>query len=160
MGRACEGCGAATAPAELTFDGEGRQLCRRCHGHVQSKQATKRARKADEYRHCSKCSRVIRPEHRNYDGGSVITVNEDGEQGLAVFTRRVYECGCGHHFKTWTWQALLVLSALGLFGVFQAGRAFRAGASTDAVLWGLLGSLMLLVLWDVHLRFRNRRARG
>lgn len=155
----CEACQRLTDPGQLTFDAQGRQLCRRCYGQAQSAQATKRARKADEYRRCSKCAAVVRPEHQNYDGGGVITEDEDGEQALAIFTRRVYECDCGAVFKTWTWQALTVLSAGGLTGAYFAGAAWRAGEQTDAILWALLGSVMLLVLWDVHMRYRHPRVR-
>jgi len=120
--------------------------------------ATKRARGADEYRHCSKCSNIIRPDHQSASGGSVVYFDEDGDQQVSILTRRVYDCSCGHSFSTWTWQGLALLAAMVLGGVFLAGRGWQEGSFAMLLFGGALSLANVFVLRDVTVRFSHRRA--
>lgn len=146
-------------PPQLTYDEQGRQLCRICYGGLREDNSLENLYAADEYRKCAHCSTVVEPDYQTGMKFGRHAEFEDGEVHIAVFTRRVYDCPCGKSFFTWSWRALATFSALGLLGVFQFGIAFRDGELEHMLAWTLLAVWMLPVLWDVITRYQHPRAK-
>jgi hypothetical protein len=146
--RACQGCHKLTPPENLTFSDGGAELCRGCYGTLASKQATRRARRADEYRRCPACSGVMAP---HYD-------ESDDDEGIPLAITRKYDCQCGYGTRLFTLPALVGLGLVGSMTAAASGRAWYAGELDDAAIAGVvMVAVVGALLHNIWLRQRCPR---
>jgi hypothetical protein len=149
--RNCQGCGKLTPPETLTFSDGGAELCRGCYGTLQSKQATRQARGADEYRKCPACANVMSPTHDER--------SDPQEQVLEISLSRRYDCVCGYGCRILAWPALVGLGIVGSMTALSAGRSFHLGDLDDAAIAGAVMIAVLgFLLHNIWLRRRCPRA--
>lgn len=149
----CETCCRRVAAATLTFTEEGQRLCRGCHGQYVSMKATQRARKAEEYRRCSRCGKVVRP---------VVEMMETEEGEASIFAAlRSYACRCGHRFSTLSGAAMVLDSVLLAIGCYFAGKGWSHADAEQMIVGTLLAApAMGGLLWDAWSRRHHPRVLG
>lgn len=147
--RACQGCGKLTPPENLTFSDGGAELCRGCYGTLAAKQATRRARRADEYRRCPACSGVMAPHYDERD---------DDDEGIPLAITRKYDCQCGYGTRLFTLPALVGLGIVGTSAALSSGRAWFEGDLDVAALGGVvMVAIVGALLHNIWLRHRCPR---